>query len=171
MPQIFPYNYKTMHTLMLHENHLQHVVILIKRYQRQLTMSVPPYISQPFPNTCAQRMNIVYTLNIRCHFTHSTLLLSLFRTACNRTLYGETGKTYDIEIRKPKALPFVCHLNFTAPGGPYGDIIQVSLHARARAKHYAHYPWNTILCTCMFRSVCVTRWNMSCHPPFKSVCF
>lgn len=40
-------------------------------------------------------------------------------------MYGETGKTYELEIRKPKVFPFVCHLNFTAPGGLYGDIIQV----------------------------------------------
>lgn len=32
-----------------------------------------------------------------------------------------------MEIDKPNALPFVCHLNFSAPGGSHGDIIQVSL--------------------------------------------
>lgn len=48
------------------------------------------------------------------------------RTVCNRTWFGDVGKTYEMEIDKPSALPFVCHLNFTAPGGSHGDIMQVS---------------------------------------------
>lgn len=46
-------------------------------------------------------------------------------TVCNRTWFGDVGKTYEMELDKPTALPFVCHLNFTAAGGSHGDIIQV----------------------------------------------
>lgn len=47
-------------------------------------------------------------------------------TVCNRTWFGDVGKTYEMELDKPTVLPFICHLNFTAPGGSHGDIIQVS---------------------------------------------
>lgn len=42
---------------------------------------------------------------------------------------GDVGRTYELEVRRPREdhLPFVCHLNFTATGGNYGDIIQVWL--------------------------------------------
>ncbi|GLH11482.1 Low-density lipoprotein receptor-related protein 2 [Gryllus bimaculatus] len=47
---------------------------------------------------------------------------------CNRTYMGDVGRTYDLEIRRPREdrLPFLCHLNFTAGGGDYGDLVQVS---------------------------------------------
>ena len=47
--------------------------------------------------------------------------------ACNRTLYGDVGRTYEVEVRRPREdrLPFLCHLNFTAAGGDLGDLIQV----------------------------------------------
>ncbi|XP_055620244.1 uncharacterized protein LOC129764786 isoform X2 [Toxorhynchites rutilus septentrionalis] len=59
-----------------------------------------------------------------------------FCTACNRTLYGEVGRTYELQLQ-PHQLqqyqqqqnantPFLCHLNFTAPGGAYGDIVQLN---------------------------------------------
>lgn len=55
-------------------------------------------------------------------------MLSISLTACNRTFYGETGKTYEVEIRNQQnVLPLICHLNFTAPGGNFGDIVQVSI--------------------------------------------
>ncbi|GLV33885.1 uncharacterized protein CBL_11231 [Carabus blaptoides fortunei] len=46
--------------------------------------------------------------------------------ACNRTYYGDVGRTYELEIRRPREdrLPFLCHLNFTAGGGTLGDLIQ-----------------------------------------------
>jgi hypothetical protein len=49
-------------------------------------------------------------------------------TACNRTYFGDVGRTYELEIRRPREdrLPFVCHLNFTAAGGQWGDLVQVS---------------------------------------------
>uniref|UniRef100_A0A182YIZ8 Uncharacterized protein n=1 Tax=Anopheles stephensi TaxID=30069 RepID=A0A182YIZ8_ANOST len=47
------------------------------------------------------------------------------RNACNRTLHGEAGRTYELQIQNPHGVyPFVCHLNFTATGGLYGDIVQ-----------------------------------------------
>lgn len=51
----------------------------------------------------------------------------LLFTACNRTYMGDVGRTYELEVRRPREdhLPFICHLNFTAIGGNYGDIIQV----------------------------------------------
>lgn len=50
-------------------------------------------------------------------------------TACNRTYYGEIGRTYELEVRRPREdrLPFLCHLNFTAAGGIFGDLIQVGI--------------------------------------------
>lgn len=50
-------------------------------------------------------------------------------TACNRTYYGDVGRTYELEIRRPREdrLPFLCHLNFTAAGGQLGDLVQVIL--------------------------------------------
>ncbi|XP_062564229.1 uncharacterized protein LOC134227043 [Armigeres subalbatus] len=67
-----------------------------------------------------------------------------FCTACNRTLYGEVGRTYELQLQPHQlqqflqhrqqqddgnvknAYPFLCHLNFTAPGGAYGDIVQLN---------------------------------------------
>ncbi|KYN30968.1 hypothetical protein ALC56_14780 [Trachymyrmex septentrionalis] len=48
-------------------------------------------------------------------------------TPCNRTLYGDVGRTYRVEIRRPREdrLPFLCHLNFTAAGSDLGDLVQV----------------------------------------------
>lgn len=48
-------------------------------------------------------------------------------TACNRTLYGEVGTIYELELHRPKEdrLPYVCMLTFTAAGGALGDIVQV----------------------------------------------
>ncbi|CAK1580186.1 unnamed protein product [Parnassius mnemosyne] len=47
---------------------------------------------------------------------------------CNRTYMGDVGRTYEIEVRRPREdhLPFICNLNFTATGGNYGDIIQLT---------------------------------------------
>ncbi|XP_037971171.2 uncharacterized protein LOC105383054 [Plutella xylostella] len=47
---------------------------------------------------------------------------------CNRTYMGDVGRTYELEVRRPREehLPFICHLNFTALGGNYGDIIQLT---------------------------------------------
>ncbi|KAI8436727.1 hypothetical protein MSG28_010210 [Choristoneura fumiferana] len=41
---------------------------------------------------------------------------------------GDVGRTYELEVRRPREdhLPFICHLNFTATGGNYGDIIQLT---------------------------------------------
>ncbi|KAL0271271.1 UNVERIFIED_CONTAM: hypothetical protein PYX00_008412 [Menopon gallinae] len=46
---------------------------------------------------------------------------------CNRTYYGDIGKTYDLEIPRPRSdrIPFFCHLTFTANGHNYGDFIQL----------------------------------------------
>jgi hypothetical protein len=47
--------------------------------------------------------------------------------ACNRTYYGDVGKTYELELHRPREdrMPFVCHLTFQAAGGDMGDIVQV----------------------------------------------
>ncbi|XP_055704639.1 uncharacterized protein LOC129802670 isoform X2 [Phlebotomus papatasi] len=49
-------------------------------------------------------------------------------TVCNRTLYGEVGKTYELDVRQPKELPFICDFNFTALGNEHGDIIQINFN-------------------------------------------
>lgn len=55
-------------------------------------------------------------------------LLKYFFLECNRTYYGNIGTTYHMELHRPKEekTPFVCQLTFTAAGGMYGDIVQVS---------------------------------------------
>ncbi|XP_035794280.1 uncharacterized protein LOC118467651 isoform X1 [Anopheles albimanus] len=52
-----------------------------------------------------------------------------FCTRCNRTYYGNIGLTYNLELHRPKEdrIPYVCILTFTAEGGIYGDIVQVTL--------------------------------------------
>ncbi|XP_063974900.1 uncharacterized protein LOC135161350 [Diachasmimorpha longicaudata] len=49
-------------------------------------------------------------------------------TPCNRTLYGDVGRTYEVEVRRPREdrLPFLCYLNFTAAGGDLGDLVQLT---------------------------------------------
>ncbi|KAG5885527.1 hypothetical protein JTB14_022016 [Gonioctena quinquepunctata] len=49
-------------------------------------------------------------------------------TKCNRTYYGVIGRTYDLELHRPKEdkIPFICFLTFTAAGGDYGDLIQLT---------------------------------------------
>ncbi|CAH1400417.1 unnamed protein product [Nezara viridula] len=50
-------------------------------------------------------------------------------TVCNRTYYGESGRTYSMSLKPPRQdrLPFLCHITFTANGNEYGDIIQLML--------------------------------------------
>lgn len=50
------------------------------------------------------------------------------RISCNITYYGEVGRTYELEIKRPteKQMPFLCYLNFTATGGEGGELIQLS---------------------------------------------
>ncbi|KFB42898.1 AGAP006444-PA-like protein [Anopheles sinensis] len=52
-----------------------------------------------------------------------------FCTRCNRTYYGDIGLTYNLELHRPKEdrIPYVCILTFTAAGGNFGDIVQVTL--------------------------------------------
>lgn len=49
--------------------------------------------------------------------------------ACNRTYYGEVGRTYELEVKRPneKQLPFLCFLNFTAGGKVFGELVQVRI--------------------------------------------
>ncbi|XP_059481881.1 uncharacterized protein LOC132200435 isoform X2 [Neocloeon triangulifer] len=49
-------------------------------------------------------------------------------TPCNRTYTGDLGKTYQLSVHRPREdrLPFICDLNFKAPGGEYGDIVQLT---------------------------------------------
>lgn len=66
---------------------------------------------------------IVYSI------TADNCVYVVLSTACNRTYYGDVGRTYELEIRRPREdrLPFLCHLNFTAAGGQLGDLVQVIL--------------------------------------------
>ncbi|XP_059477318.1 uncharacterized protein LOC132197791 [Neocloeon triangulifer] len=54
-----------------------------------------------------------------------------FCTACNRTYYGDVGKTYELDLQKPleNRLPFLCHLTFTANGHIHGDLVQLIFDA------------------------------------------
>ncbi|XP_050434734.1 uncharacterized protein LOC126841954 [Adelges cooleyi] len=47
-------------------------------------------------------------------------------TACNRTYYGDVGKSYRLSVKKFKDNgPFLCHLSFTASGQENGDFIEL----------------------------------------------
>ncbi|GLV31373.1 uncharacterized protein CBL_20007 [Carabus blaptoides fortunei] len=54
-------------------------------------------------------------------------ILNANATACNRTYFGDVGKTYELELHRPREdkLPYICHLTFTANGGAFGDIVQM----------------------------------------------
>ncbi|KAG7198767.1 hypothetical protein KM043_001754 [Ampulex compressa] len=47
---------------------------------------------------------------------------------CNKTYYGDVGKTYDLELHRPKEdkVPYFCKLTFSAPGEELGDIVQLT---------------------------------------------
>ncbi|XP_053658739.1 uncharacterized protein LOC128707806 [Anopheles marshallii] len=61
-------------------------------------------------------------------------------TACNRTLHGEAGRTYELQIQNLHGVyPFVCHLNFTATGGLYGDIVQLNLAKFSIGKYVENF--------------------------------
>lgn len=57
----------------------------------------------------------------------SELEFNLF-SVCNRTIYGDIGRTYSLRVPPPQwnRLPFLCHITFTASGHEQGDIVQVS---------------------------------------------
>ncbi|XP_018785466.1 PREDICTED: uncharacterized protein LOC108966827 [Bactrocera latifrons] len=48
-------------------------------------------------------------------------------SVCNRTYYGDVGRTYTLKVPTPQwnRLPFLCHLTFTASGREQGDIVQI----------------------------------------------
>ncbi|XP_045485141.1 uncharacterized protein LOC110995642 [Pieris rapae] len=48
-------------------------------------------------------------------------------TRCNRTYYGDIGRTYELELHRPRQdlVPYVCLITVTAPGGIHGDLIQI----------------------------------------------
>ncbi|RZF39533.1 hypothetical protein LSTR_LSTR001054 [Laodelphax striatellus] len=52
-------------------------------------------------------------------------------TVCNRTYYGEVGKTYLLSLAKPREerLPFLCHITFTANGHMHGQLVQLIFDA------------------------------------------
>ncbi|XP_046659628.1 uncharacterized protein LOC124353702 [Homalodisca vitripennis] len=52
-------------------------------------------------------------------------------TVCNRTYYGDVGKTYQLNLHKPREerLPFLCHLTFTANGHSHGELVQLIFDA------------------------------------------
>ncbi|XP_028157307.1 low-density lipoprotein receptor-related protein-like [Ostrinia furnacalis] len=47
-------------------------------------------------------------------------------TRCNRTYYGDIGRTYELELHRPREdlVPYVCLITITAAGGIHGDLVQ-----------------------------------------------
>ncbi|KAJ3662082.1 hypothetical protein Zmor_006445 [Zophobas morio] len=54
-------------------------------------------------------------------------------TPCNTTYFGEIGRTYELEVKRPteNQMPFLCYLNFTAGGGILGELVQLSFESFA----------------------------------------
>lgn len=48
---------------------------------------------------------------------------------CNISYYGAVGRTYELEVKRPPQVPFLCYLNLTAGGGILGDLVQVSFES------------------------------------------
>ncbi|CAH2086735.1 unnamed protein product [Euphydryas editha] len=46
---------------------------------------------------------------------------------CNKTYYGDIGRTYELELHRPREdlVPYICLLTITAAGGIHGDLVQV----------------------------------------------
>jgi len=66
----------------------------------------------------------------------------LYISACNRTYYGEVGKSYRLSVKKiQKERPFLCHLSFTASGQEHGDFVEVSIiqYKCITAAYYYYY--------------------------------
>lgn len=61
------------------------------------------------------------------HTKNYFLTWRLSFTVCNRTYYGDIGRTYSIQVPTPQRFPFLCHLTFTASGHEQGDIVQVGM--------------------------------------------
>lgn len=69
----------------------------------------------------------------RTYFSNTIIKLRTFNyiidnLACNVTYYGEIGRTYELEVKRPKdnQIPFLCYLNFTAGSGlALGELVQV----------------------------------------------
>ncbi|XP_968153.3 uncharacterized protein LOC656535 [Tribolium castaneum] len=54
-------------------------------------------------------------------------------TPCNSTYFGEIGRTYELEVKRPTEyqMPFLCYLNFTAGGGVLGELVQLTFESFA----------------------------------------
>ncbi|XP_066139729.1 uncharacterized protein [Euwallacea fornicatus] len=50
---------------------------------------------------------------------------------CNISYFGVVGRTYELEVKRPPQVPFLCYLNLTAGGGVLGDLVQVSFESFA----------------------------------------
>ncbi|GBP10994.1 hypothetical protein EVAR_69227_1 [Eumeta japonica] len=48
------------------------------------------------------------------------------KEGCNRTYHGDLGRTYELELHRPREelVPFVCLITITAAGGVHGDLVQ-----------------------------------------------
>ncbi|XP_072943885.1 uncharacterized protein [Epargyreus clarus] len=48
-------------------------------------------------------------------------------TRCNKTYYGDIGRTYELELHRPREdlVPYICLLTITAAGGIHGDLVQI----------------------------------------------
>ncbi|ROT84519.1 hypothetical protein C7M84_022279 [Penaeus vannamei] len=56
---------------------------------------------------------------------------------CNRTFYGDVGRSYEVKVEKPKDMgtTFTCHLTFVAEGREFGDIVQLTIQEFSRYSH------------------------------------
>lgn len=63
-------------------------------------------------------------------------------SGCNKTYYGDIGRTYELELHRPREdlVPHVCLLTITAAGGIHGDLVQVCIITTSHS--YTHNDWN-----------------------------
>jgi hypothetical protein len=84
-----------------------------------------PQVGDHRSSSCGHRYSAHWVLSVLDPDASETLVVAV--AACNRTYYGEVGRTYELEVHRPREdrMPFVCHLTFQAPGGDMGDLVQV----------------------------------------------
>lgn len=89
---------------------------------------VAPTPQRMCPMSRAALQTTMTTTTSTCPIIMHSYYYLLLIAVCNRTYYGDIGRTYSLRVPPPQwtRLPFLCHLTFTASGHEQGDLVQVS---------------------------------------------